>query len=46
MTEDLREKVKGLYNNPTWSDRVDRMSDKQVFAVYSRLINKPTIKKA
>jgi hypothetical protein len=33
----VREKVKGAYGI-SWSARVDRMTDNQVFAIYMRLV--------
>lgn len=35
-----REFLKTYYNSMKWANRVDTMSDKQVHAVYMRLINK------
>jgi hypothetical protein len=32
-----RKYIKGVYPNPTWSKRVDSMTDDQVIAVYYRL---------
>jgi hypothetical protein len=37
--QQLRALVKEMYPNEMWSKKVDRMSDKQVFAVYQRIQN-------
>lgn len=35
---DIRAAVKSRYNNRTWHTRVDRMPDKQVIAIYYRML--------
>lgn len=37
MAMSERELLKGVYKNPTWAKKVDRMSDDQVIAIYKRL---------
>lgn len=37
--EQKREALKRSYPSKTWSDKVDKMSDKQVHATYMRLLN-------
>lgn len=33
-------KTQTKYKSETWSAKVDKMSDKQIYAVYMRIINK------
>lgn len=35
-----REAVRDMYNNPAWSARVDKMSDRQVAAIYAKKLDK------
>lgn len=34
-----RDKVKRVYNTPNWHEKVDKMTDTQVVAIYIRLKN-------
>lgn len=36
--EQRRAAVKNAYLSPNWHEKVDRMSDKQVFVIYNRLL--------
>ena len=45
MTSDeYRKRVKQAYPGQKWSDRVDKMSDAQLFATFQRLVNQGRIK--
>jgi hypothetical protein len=35
-TSEIRDKIKAMYPNKTWSDQVDKMPDDQVFAIYMK----------
>jgi len=37
MAMSEREQLKGVYKNPTWANKVDKMSEDQVIAIYLRL---------
>lgn len=37
--EQMREAIKRVYSHPNWGEKVDDMSDKQVAAIYLRLLN-------
>lgn len=37
MAMSEREQLKGVYKNPTWARKVDKMSDEQVIAIFQRL---------
>lgn len=39
-----REAVKRVYLSPNWEEKVDKMSDKQVAAIYLRLLDQKKIK--
>lgn len=41
--QDKRRLVKEVYDSKKWSDRVDKMSDSQVIAVFLRLKSKGKI---
>lgn len=34
--EEKREKVRGIYHNGTWSEKVDKMTDAQIHMIYMR----------
>lgn len=36
-----REFVKGIYPNPNWSEKVDKMDDDQVIAIFLRIKESP-----
>lgn len=38
-TEQMRQVILGAYPGPKWADKVKKMSEGQVFAVYNRLRN-------
>lgn len=38
-TEQMRQAILGAYSGPRWADKVKKMSEGQVFAVYNRLKN-------
>jgi len=40
----MRELVKSAYSGLRWNTRVDKMSDKQVIAIYYNLVNQGRIK--
>lgn len=45
MTVDqMRECLKKVYNSPKWSNKVDKFSDSQIVAVYSKFLRKGAIK--
>ena len=41
----MRKKIKSVYNNSTWSARVDRMADNQVIAIFYSMQEKGQFKK-
>lgn len=41
--EQMRSAIRNAYSGQRWSDRVDKMSDQQVIAVYFRLLYKEQI---
>lgn len=44
LLEYRRQKVKQAYNWPNWHEKVDKMSDGQVFAIFTKLIEQGKIK--
>lgn len=40
----MRDKLKEVYSGPDWVLKVDNMSNKQVLAVYTRLVKQGAIK--
>lgn len=40
----MREALKRIYQSTKWSTKVDRMSDAQLYAVYSKFVERGTIK--
>ena len=40
----MREALKKIYQSLSWSSKVDRMSDAQVYAVYRKFVERGTIK--
>lgn len=36
----MRNYLKQQYPGPNWATKVDKMTDKQVYAIYMRIINK------
>lgn len=45
LVGEMRKKVKSVYNNSTWSARVDRMADNQVIAIFYSMEEKGRFKK-
>lgn len=39
----MREKVKSAYRGPKWAERVDKMTNAQVAAIYRRLLDQKKI---
>lgn len=37
MAMSEREQLKGVYKNPAWAKKVDKMRDDQVIAIFKRL---------
>lgn len=44
LVSEMRRKVKMVYNNATWSARVDRMADNQVIAIFYSMKEKGQFK--
>lgn len=42
--EQMRHIVKNTYPGPFWAEKVDRMSNHQVAAIYQRLLNSGKLK--
>lgn len=42
--EQKREAVKRVYLSPNWNEKIDKMSDHQVAAIYIRLLDQGKIK--
>lgn len=43
--EQMRDKLRSLYpRSANWYERVERMSDKQVYAIYNRALNEGNFK--
>lgn len=40
---EMREKLKKAYSSPNWEEKVDRMKDKQVIALYYKFLNEKKI---
>lgn len=43
-SDQMRESVKNAYLSPNWHDKVDKMSNTQVAAIYQRLLAQGKIK--
>lgn len=41
--EFMREEVGRQYDNPTWRTKVDHMPERQLLAIYSRLVHDGTL---
>lgn len=43
-TEQMRAALRTVYISPNWAEKVGKMSDRQVFALYTKFLNEGKIK--
>lgn len=41
--EQMRKAIKARYDSPKWAAKIDKMPDKQVYAIYTRMLSRKEI---